>query len=117
MHHFEHGVLTYIQQQYPEKSISCVIVVFCLVGMTDDDEMEEGAGAFGFSLEAASADNGDTYPCTYCGIAFVTHHELKASISYIYPHNFEGNKCNEYEDFFQGEKTCKNGLNYHDFWL
>ena len=88
MHHFEHGVLTYIQQRYPEKSISCVIVVFCLVGMTDDDEMEEGAGAFGFSLEAASADNGDTYPCTYCGIAFVTHHELKVSISYIYPHNF-----------------------------
>ena len=79
--------------------------MFCLVGPTDDDEIEEGAGSFGFSMEAAGADSGDTYPCTYCGIAFVTHHELKVSISYTYLKNVWKTSAKNTNIFFHFQKT------------
>ena len=56
--------------------MSISLLILLLVVSEDEDTEEDGASG-GLSMEAAGADSGDTYPCTYCGIAFVTHHELK----------------------------------------
>ena len=54
-------------------SLSQYSILF-VSGASEDEDTEEDGASGGLSMEAAGAD---TYPCTYCGIAFVTHHELK----------------------------------------
>ncbi len=45
--------------------------------MTISGEVESSLGAVPLSSGVFAADSVDTFPCTYCNVAFVTRDELK----------------------------------------